>query len=184
MADAMATASANSAALGWIALIEQDEIDKVWASMTNDFRLVVVQNWIWNNPEVMAEPTVTGSRDELAAELSAPERSHPLWTRGLAGVAERGLRGVTTDVLAGREYGAGVRPRPAGVDLELVRVLPLNELAVDEDGFHIFAPGQLVECVSLLMRRVDDGWRVAGAGGWLPRPGWPPEFEMIVELSD
>jgi len=35
-----------------------------------------------------------------------------------------------------------------------------------------------------LMAHRPGGWKVAGLGGWLPRPGWPPQYEMITQLED
>jgi len=71
-----------------------------------------------------------------------------------------------------------------GPDLELVRIFPNDQLGVDKSGDLVFEPGALVEAVSLLMAHRPGGWKVAGLGGWLPRPGWPPQYEMITQLED
>jgi hypothetical protein len=183
MLDVTASASVNSAALRWYALVQAGDFGSAWAAMDADFRRALTQDWIGRNPAVMSDPTVTGDRDELAAELSVPAPTHPMWQH-LSRVTERGVRGATTDLFAGRELGAGVRPRPMGVDLMLVRLMPLDELAVDENGMRVFAPGQMVLGLSLLMRRVDAEWQVAGVGDGLLRPGWPPVFERIVDPAD
>lgn len=180
---AFGTASAATAALAWVQAIRQDRFESVWAAMTDDFRLVCVQDWIMSNPSVMSAPQVAGTRDELAAELAGVSPTHPLWVYAKR-VSERTVRSATTDVVGDRELGSASRPRPIAPDLELIRLIPLDQLDVDEDGVHLWQPGQAVENVTLLLQQSPDGWRVAGAGDRLPRPGWPPDFETVVSPSD
>jgi hypothetical protein len=184
-AGAMATAPAASAAMAWVQLLRDDNFSLAWQALTEDFRLALIQDWIVKNPMIMSDPARGDlTRDELAAELSVGEPTHPLWQRGAALVAERGLRNLTTAVLGDRPFGAGSRPRPMGPNLELIRIIPLDQLEVGEDGYHAWAPGQFVENATLLMENVPGGWKVAGAGGYLPRPGWPPVMETIVGPTD
>ncbi|MEO3936846.1 hypothetical protein V3N99_08820 [Dermatophilaceae bacterium Soc4.6] len=131
----------------------------------------------------MSDPSVTGTRDDLAAELAAPSPTHPLWVH-VARVSERAVRSVTTEVVGGEKLGAATQPRPMGLDLELILLIPQDQLDLDEHGVHVWQPGQSVSGLSLLLQHGPDGWRVAGAGGWLPRPGWPPQFETIVNPAD
>jgi hypothetical protein len=176
---------AASAAMLWLQTLEKDRFDLSWATLTGDFRLYLIQDWIVNNPALDHDPSRAGmDRDELAATLATPEPTHVLWIRGAARVAERGLRGATIDFLAGREWGAGARQRPLGPDLELVRIFPNDQLERDEDGHLVFPAGAAAEVLSLLMTHVPGGWLVAGIGGWLPRPGWPPDIEMIASPED
>jgi len=183
LAGALGTASAATAALAWVQMIRDGRFGQAWGAMTEDFRLVCVQDWIVNNPAVMSDPAVTGTRDELAAELAASAPTHPLWVHA-GRVSERAVRSATVDVVGGRELGAASRPRPMGPELELIRLIPLDQLDVDEHGAHVWRPGQAVEGLSVLLQHGPDGWLVAGAGGWLPRPGWPPLFETIVDPGD
>jgi hypothetical protein len=99
-------------------------------------------------------------------------------------VSERAVRSVTVDVVGDRELGVASRLRPIGADLELIRLIPLDQLDVDEHGFAVWRPGQTVQNVSLLLRHGTDGRRIAGAGGWLLRPGWPPQFETVISSDD
>lgn len=164
-------------------MIRRGRFALAWAAMTDDFRLLCVQDWIVHNSGVMSDSAVTGTRDQLAAALATPAPTHPLWVHA-GRVAERAVRSVTLDVVGARELGVASRPRPVGPDLELVRLIPLDQLDVDKDGFHVWRSGQEVECLSLLLQHGQAGWRVAGAGGWLPRPGWPPRMETIVDPGD
>jgi len=176
---------AADAAMLWLQTLEKDRFDVTWRALTGDFRLYLIQDWIMNNPGLDHDPSRAGmDRDELAAALAMPEPTHVLWVRGAARVAERGLRGATVDHLAGRPWGAGSNLRPLGPDLELVRIFPNDQLVPGEDGELVFPPGGVAEVLSVLMELVPGGWLVAGIGGWLPRPGWPPQIEMIASPED
>ncbi len=175
--------SPGSMALAWLAMIRQARFDAVWEAMTDEFRLVCVQDGVVNNPTVMSDPSVTATRDELAAALSAPAPTHPLWVHTRR-VSERAVRSVTVDLVGDRELGVASRPRPIGPGLELIRLIPLDQLDVDESGMHVWPPGQAVQDLSILLRHSSDGWLIAGAGGWLPRPGWPPQFETVISPDE
>jgi len=102
------------AAMAWLRLLENHRFPSAWAALTADLRLLAVQDWIVQNPAVEDHPARAGmDRDELAAALSVEVPTHPLWEHGAAMVAER-VRGVTLDVLAGREWSAGSRPAADG----------------------------------------------------------------------
>jgi hypothetical protein len=77
-----------------------------------------------------------------------------------------------------------VEPAADGPDLELVRIFPNDQLERDEDGQLVFMPGAVAEVVLLLMVLVRGGWLVTDLGGWLPRPRWPPQIEMIASPED
>lgn len=176
---------AAAAGMLWLQTLENGPFDLAWAMLTDDFRLYLVQDWIVQNPGLDYDPSRAGmDRYELAATLAGPAPTHELWARGAALVAERGLRAATVDFLAGRGWGAGSRQRLVGPDLELVRIFPHDQLEKDEGGQLIFASGAVAEVVSLLMAHVAGGWLVAGLGGWLPRPGWPPQVEMVAGPAD
>jgi hypothetical protein len=163
MDDAIETpdTSAGDVALAWVQSIREARFDEVWKAMTDEFRLVCVQDWIVNNPTVMSDSSMTGTRDELAAALSGPTSTHPLRVHP-SRVSERAVRSVTVDVVGDRELGVASRLRPIGADLELIRLIPLDQLDVDEHGFAVWRPGQTVQNVSLLLRHGTDGWRIAG----------------------
>lgn len=176
---------AAHAAMLWVQTLEKDRFDLTWATLTDEFRLYLIQDWILKNPGLDDDPSRTGmDRDEFAAALAVPKPTHVLWGRGASRVAERGLRGSTTDWLAGREWSAGARQSPIGPSLELVRVYTNDQLERDESGELVFPAGELAEVLTLLMTHVPGGWLVAGIGGWLPRPGWPPQTEMVAAWED
>ena len=92
---------------------------------------------------------------------------------------------MTVDVVGDRELGVASRPRPIGTDLELIRLIPLDQLDIDEHGFAVWRPGQTVQNVSLLLRHGTDGWRIAEAGGWLPgQAGHPSSRPSSVRTTD
>ncbi len=41
-----------------------------------------------------------------------------------------------------------------------------------------------MENVTVLLTHGSDGWQIAGVADWLPRPGWPPVIERIVDPTD
>jgi hypothetical protein len=132
----------------------------------------------------MSDSSVTGTRDELAAALSVPTPTHPLRVH-TSRVSERAVRSVTVDVVGDRELGVASRLRPIGADLELIRLIPLDQLDVDEHGFAVWRPGQTVQNVSLLLRHGTDGWRIAGpAAGCRGQAGHPSSRPSSVRTTD
>lgn len=179
---AFGTAAPAGAALAWIEALRTGQFDSVWAAMTDDFRLACVQDWIVRNPLVMSDPLVSGTRDEFAAELAVATPTHPLWVHARR-VTERMVRGAVASLPQG-QIGTGSRPRPIGPDLELIRVIPLDQLDVDENGVHQWRPGRAVVNVTILLQSTSDGFRLAGLADRLPRPGWPPTFDVVVDPGD
>jgi hypothetical protein len=49
-------------------------------------------------------------------------------------------------------------------------------LPVDADGVRFHPPGLSFTALTLVMRFVEGGWKVAGVGPRLPIPGWPPSW--------
>ena len=60
---------------------------------------------------------------------------------------------MTVDVVGDRELGVASRPRPIGTDLELIRLIPLDQLDVDEHGFAVIGHArQVLHCDGPLAR--------------------------------
>lgn len=157
--------------------------DTAWRLMDPDFRLIMAQLWIAHNEDVLRDPTVSGlDRDTFARELSLEHPAHPLWPH----CARVTLREITRTFggLERRDLEIGMRPRLVGADLELVWFFPLDELVRDEAGQHWFPPGAWAITLSVIMRRRESRWLVAGLGDFLGHPGWPPQFERVVQPDD
>lgn len=181
--ETVAAAEVNQAGLAWTERARVGDVEALWAGLDHEFRLAFAQTWILANPAILDDPLVTGSRDDFAAELAGDAPAHPLWPH-LAAVAKRDLTSGWLPAIRDRELGTGSRPRPVAPDLELVRVIPLDQLTSDESGFHIFADGQTVECLTLVMRHRADGWRVAGIDHAVLTPGWPPQQQVVAGPAD
>lgn len=180
---AQAMSGANHFALVWVQAAGQDQIENVWPHMTPEFRLAMTQAWLTKNPRALDDPNAAASnRDELAAHLSEERPQHQLFAH-LARVSLREIRNsygrLDTDQL-----GPGLRPRPMGLDLELIRLFYLPDLDRDEAGDYVFAPGARARAANVLLQRAGQGWAVAGVGNGLLRPGWPPRWEQIVQPED
>jgi hypothetical protein len=180
---AQAESGPGRSAWEWLEAVRAQAPDGAWRLMDPDFRLVMAQGWIIHNEDVLRDPTVSGlDRDTFARELSLEQPTHPLWPH----FAKVMLREITR-TLGGLELenlGIAMRPRLIGADLELVRLLPLDELDRDEDGQYYFAPGAQVIGLSVILRHREPRWLVAGIGEFLYHPGWPPRFERVVRSDD
>lgn len=56
---------------------------------------------------------------------------------------------------------------------EHVTAVDIEQVWIARGGTKL-VEGIPIEAQRFLVRRVDDEWRVAGVGGVLPIPGWPP----------
>lgn len=180
---AQAESGPGRAAVEWLEAVNAQAADRVWRLMDPDFRLVMVQAWINENETVLPDPAVGGlDREDFARALASERPTHPLWPH----CASVTLREITQACggFEQRELGIGARPRPIGPDLELVRLFPLDEMGRDEQGQHYFAPGTSVLTLSIICRRREARWLVAGIGAFLGYPGWPPRFEQVVQPDD
>ncbi len=180
---AMAQSGLPILALQWVDAVRQGDVNMVWEMADPQFRLGLVQMWIWHNREAVDQDIRREgiSREELVNELAGASPRHPLWVH-CARVSMRNISEASGDL--DRELGPGTRPRPIGPGLELVRLFPLDKLPVDEHGYRSFPPGMSVETLTLIMRFVDDQWMVAGLGDHLVQPGWPPTLERVSTGSD
>jgi hypothetical protein len=70
-----------------------------------------------------------------------------------------------------RSWGIGTAPRVVAPDVELLYV----HREIPADG--VWAPEAVAEVVPIVMRLVDDSWRVLNLGSEaVPEPGWPPKL--------
>jgi hypothetical protein len=180
---AMAASGLPLLAIQWVEAVRRRDASVVWEMTDPRFRLALAQMWIWNNREAV-DQQIRGeriSRDELADQLASASPQHPLWAH-CARVSMRTISEAAGDL--DRELGPGTRPRLIGPDLEIIRLFPLDELPVDENGNKIFPPGMEVEALTLIMRFADDQWKVGGIGEYLTHPGWPPTSEKVATRTD
>jgi len=83
------------------------------------------------------------------------------------------------------EVGQGPRTRAISVDLEIVHLIPMEDLPVDADGRKYHPPGAAVKSLPLVMHLSEGEWKVAGIGARLLSPGWPPVWtELPQELVE
>lgn len=168
----------GGSAFAWIAALHEHEDEQVWRGLDHEFRLVLAQQWILDNPAVLSDPAVDGiERDTFAAELAKEQPTHPLWHHCLR-VSMRAIRSGTCGAEE-RELGFGLRPRLAGLDLEVVHLKVIDDLPTDEHGVRYHPPGTYVMTLVLPMRHRDGMWRVVGIGERLPVPGWPPTWTPL-----
>jgi hypothetical protein len=180
---AQAESGPGRVAREWVEAIKAQRPDQVWRLMDPDFRLVMAQRWIIHNQEVLQDPTVLGlDRDTFAHELALERPTHPLWLH-----CGRVMLHEITQACGGLEQerlGIGVRPRPIALNLELVRLFPLDEVDRDEAGEYYFAAGAQVINLSVILRHRESRWLAAGLGEHLYHPGWPPQPEKVVLPED
>jgi hypothetical protein len=180
---AQAMSGTNDFALRWIQAAGHDRTEAVWPHMTSDFRLAMAQGWLSFNPKALDHPSATTlGRDELARRMATETPRHELFPH-LARVSLREIRNSYGD-LDTDQLGPGMRPRPMGPDLELVRLFYLPDLDRDDAGNYVFAPEALARVASVLLRRTAPGWAVAGVGDGILHPGWPPTYERLVQAND
>jgi hypothetical protein len=123
----------GDAAFRWIAAVRAGETHAVWADLDDQFRLVLAQQWIHDNPAVLNDPAVRGlSRDDLATELAAPRPSSAVWHH-CARVSLRAIRSGTAG-MENLQLGQGARTRPVAPGLEIVHLIPTSDLPKDQAG--------------------------------------------------
>lgn len=167
----------------WVGEVLANDVVPAWASLSEEFRLALTQMWIYHNPAVLADPRADGlDRDRLAERLLRADPNDGLFVN-MREVEIRTVRQSFGEVRMD-QLGTGSRPRPIGVDLELVRLFHLADLDVDDRGQHVLMPGASARAVSVFVSGSDGSRRVAGVGDWLLRPGWPPVHERIISPED
>ena len=155
-----------AAAREWLERISVDDLHGVWTRTDPNLRLVFAQAFLWAN---RTHPSVVGlDLDETAEALASLRFDHDLWPSfGATQLGE--FHSVFDDFFSGG-YGVASRPRPVGVDLEIVKFVKS-----DSDEMTWVTEPTLVEAHIFLLRWTRDGWMVAGQGvDSPPEPGWPP----------
>ena len=179
--------SAARAATDWLHFLLVDtDFPSAWAGMSPALRLARAQAWLWNNRD---HPLHQGyDLDEVAARLADAEPRHELWPV-FAKMELAGFQRAWPLPPGGYgSLGVASRPRPLGVDLELIFVLDLEETRragagdIGDTGATLVkgTPGGVpVETfASLVMRLEGTTWLVYSHNGpeRLPQPGWPPSL--------
>ena len=141
------------------------DLAAAWPLTDEPLRLALAQSWIVleaDRPEVDAV-----DRDVLAALLAEPSQpAHPHWHE-FAGWRVIRWREVLPEYVSVADLrGIVSGDRPLTADIEEVWVTQASESTVSE--------GVKVEAQRFLVRHVDGVWLLAGIGGVLPIPGWPP----------
>jgi hypothetical protein len=148
----------------WLAaVLDLRDLHAAWPVTDEPFRLATAQSWILMEgdlPEVQAE-----DRNGLAVSLAAPEPTLSLWPLFAGWRVERWRQVLPPYVVDPRRRGVIPIPAPVSLDLEAVMI--------GESG-NSFQATELVEVHRYLVRHTADGARLAGIGGVLPIPGWPP----------
>jgi hypothetical protein len=157
----------GEAAKYWFRLLAGQDQLVAWRCMERDYRLCMAQQWIWTSPWRPSLP-----REELeriALDFLSSQPRHRLWPVFLRSLAE------WAQVTAPWErVGVLSSPRPLGLDLEMV-------VLADAD-IEVVEAGAAVVCTAVILRRVENGWRIAGVGEWLQEPGWPPRRGQKFEI--
>jgi len=174
----------SSAGFAWIEAVHRRDSAEVWHGLDSSFRPALVQQWLYDNPSSLADPSAVGiARDDLAAMLAEEQPEHPLWQH-CERVSMRAIRSPTAGI-EDMEVGQGPRTRAISVDLEIVHLIPMEDLPVDADGRKYHPPGAAVKSLPLVMHLSEGEWKVAGIGARLLSPGWPPVWtELPQELVE
>ena len=168
----------SCAAFEWIAAVATDDPAAVWRRLDPNFRHVLAQQWIYDNPGWLDDPSVADhSPDGLAEELAVEQPEHRLWQH-CERVSMRAIRSATAGVEQ-LELGQGPRTRVIGVDFEVVHLIPLQNLPTDAAGRRYHPDGTAVPSLPLVMHLSGGEWKVAGIGPRLPAAGWPPTWTEL-----
>ena len=148
----------NHFVLDWVGDVLADRVDVAWAAIGGEFRLCLVQMLVHGDPD----------RDQVVERLLLGRDDVDMRAAVVRSIRDSFGDGPFDDL------GVGARPQPIGPGLELVRLFHTTGLAVNGVGHHYLTPGESASAIGVIVARADDGWEVAGLGGHLLRPGWPP----------
>src|SRR5438552_969394 len=104
-------------ALAWLEAIFNDDLLAAWRVTDPNLRLVLAQAFLWANRE---HPHTAGyDLGETARTLASLDADHDLWPS----FVQTQLREFheAFDEFFSVPYGAGSRPRPVGIDYEIVK---------------------------------------------------------------
>lgn len=157
----------------WLALVfDRGDMSSAWPLVDPPFRLASTQGWIMLNhdlPEVAA-----ADPDQLAAALAEAYPTHPLWL-DFAGWRVIRWRAVLPDLLQPEARAAVILDEPERVEPD-IEVVMLTRATTPR---HV-EPGGRLMVQRFLVRATGAGFRIAGVGDALPRPGWPPSEVKAV----
>lgn len=142
--------------------------------MDDNLRLCRAQAWLWNN---WTFPEIGGRLDELADRfVRGPWPGDDLWD-AFAQIELAQLAEAWGEAYA-RDLGAASYPRPIGVDLEVVLMVPTDGNVMTFDQ-----PTLVSSALPFVVRHVDGVWWLAGYGDFVPVPGWPPQLEPAADVK-
>lgn len=173
----------GSWALRWYGAVFDEAVGEVWAQMSDDFRLAMVQGVLMGNPEAVKSVTqaTRESRDEVAHSVAA---SHDrALTEQVQRIVVRQIKRACEEADPA-DLSPGTNPRPLGVDLELVRLIYVEDAHgrdADDPGIRTWEPGDQARAVSVVVDSSTGQWRAAGIGHYILRPGWPPEQVQVAD---
>lgn len=147
-----------------IRVFDEGDLAAAWPITDEPLRRSLVQSWIILEADRRDVGAV--DRDKLAQVLSAVNQpAHPLWTEFAAWRVIRWRNVLPRYVTRGDLRGIVSGEYATAPDIEQVWIAHVDAEVVE---------GVAIEAQRLLVRRLEDDWRVAGIGGVLPIPGWPP----------
>ena len=149
--------------------VDESSFVEVWSWHDRDLRLVRAQAWLWNNRE--ASELASQDLAALAQSWVDNEAIDDLWP-SFASIELHSLRSSWStwlDCLRSGSLGAGSASRLVGPDLEVVLLMP-----TEGEPLVFNEPTPVHSAITFVVRRTDDGWRIAAYGDRLPEPGWPP----------
>jgi hypothetical protein len=134
--------------------------------MDDTLRLAVAQYWIYANRR-NTQDFPRQAWDTIAQHLSETPLSHTTLADNFSTIMVWWFQQIPYNP---ETWGAASRPRPIGIDCELV-------LFIDTKGEPLsFDEPTLIDTELILaMRSTPDGWKVAALSDRMPKPGWPPE---------
>lgn len=161
--------------LDWLTrAFDEDDLQAAWPLTDEPLRLALVQSWVMLESE--RTDIADEDRDELAAELAAERPSHPLWPEFAEWRLARWHSVFPGWVRSSGRRGVVSSPSLLGVSLEAVMIAETDGTARPFDA------GQPVVVQRFLVRHLSIGVRLAGIGGVLPIPGWPPSETDRLDL--
>lgn len=162
------TGAAVAVVAGWCEhTFDRQDLAGAWPLTDEPLRLALVQSWLVLEQD---RADVAGKDlDALADVLASAEPDDPLWPEFAYWRLSR-WRAVLPDYVTDAAVRGFVSlGAPLGVDLEAVMLSRSDD---SSDG--TFDAGEPLPVYRVLVRHTEAGARVAGLGGVLPVPGWPP----------
>jgi uncharacterized protein len=149
--------------LRWLqAVFDEDDLAAAWVLTDPPLRLALVQSWI-----ISEEPLLDARRDDVAEALAAAQQpTHPLWAEFAQWRTGRWASLVFEPWVTKREL-RGTVSRYSLISAEIEAI----EIA---DSGTVVPPDGRIVVQRFLVRHSEDSVRLAGIGGVLPQPGWPP----------